>query len=256
MAASGALVLTGPILGFRPNCADQQAHVSTSIRLLTPDVALVVRHEGDLAAPTRNGLWVPTTTENENRLIGTVVSVGPGDDDAPCATDLHFGDIVEISRWTGKAYERHGLAGIFGEYGKDAKRYFKNPDGGNERVEMGWEDDFAIMNPAHIIAKIADGRWHFTGGREGREPGLYPVHERVFVELEPEKYEGNIIPVSFDRDAVIPCMKGTVLAVGSAVEEVSAGDRVWVEPEKYTVFNYEEGRQVLSVEEKHIVCRG
>lgn len=229
--------------------------MSTSIRLWEPTLALIVRHEGDLAAPTRNGLWVPPTADNENRLIGTVVSVGPGKYGEPCASDIKFGDIVELSRWTGTAYERHGLAGIFGDYGKDAKRYFKNPSGADERVEMGWEDDFAIVPPVCVIAKISEGDWWFSGQRIGRPPGLYPVHKRVFVEIEEERFSDTIHYVRFGKDEKEPCKRGKVVAAGSDVSELAPGDEVFIEPGPHTMFSYDDGRQVMSVAEEWIACR-
>ena len=216
----------------------------------------MARHESSLGIPTRGGLYVPDSAKDDNRWFGVVLAVGERLNPRTkkyesCCPDLRFGDAVELSRWTGTMWQKYPLATTFGKVGMGEKVHICNPDkSSNERIEMAWGDQFTAQAPDQIIYKIADSGWLFR--REGREPGAYPISDRVFVEFEKE-IKSKVLEIVDNRRP--DTIYGTVLDVGGEVDRVTIGDRVAVAPYKYSRIYYRDGRVVYSVRQGDILCR-
>lgn len=243
-------------LGFEALNGAENRPESYTIRLSRPEIALVTRHEADLGIPTRGGLFVPRTSADHNRWFGVVVAVGERWNKRTkrwesCAPDLQFGDLVELSRWTGSMWQKYPLATMFSQVGKGSKVLIRNPDPSRgEAVEMTWTDQFAVQSPEHIACKIADGDWMLH--KTGREPGAYPVGDRVFVRFEKKRASEVLEVIDWSRPQTI---EGDVLKVGGTVTSVMPGDRIIAAPTRYSLIENTGGEDIYSIREGDILCR-
>lgn len=153
-----------------------------------------------------------------NRWLGWVAGVGSG------VEDVRFGDLVELSRWTGVCWMTWPIAQALRlPGGRERKCVLESADG-TRGIEAAGDQMWAFVTPEQIIYRIA--RWEWLTERRGAKPGFYPIARRILARHEPkasESAEGVALASDFMR-AWNPLAK--VVDVGQDVNEVMPGD--WV----------------------------
>ena len=187
--------------------------------LITPEGSNIVcaaYHESKIPDSRPSGLIIPDTAVIGQRWIGWVIGVGP---DAPL--DVEFGDLVELSRWTGIEWHRLPMISFLGEVQKP-KRVAVRSRCNTREVVLDGTEQWAVIMPSQIVFKLCD--WEWVSDKRGRGPNVTPIGDRVLVchDTPPERVLGIIAP-QWHREWNPLCK---VVAAGSQVDDLMPGD--WV----------------------------
>lgn len=148
------------------------------------------------------------------RWTGWVIGVGPL---AP--KDIHFGDVVELSRWVSVEWHRLPYISFLGEQQDNKPRVVRS---GLREIQLNGEEQWAVVLPSQIIFKLCDWEWVCEG--HGMKPSVYPIGSRVLVQHDtpPETVNGIVNP-QWRREWNPLCQ---VIAAGGDVDDLMPGD--WV----------------------------
>lgn len=205
---------SGTVPKFAVDIAGPDEEPSVRIQPLRDLIMVVALHEGDLG-PTTGGLIIPKTAVFGNRWVGVVVGVGPEVD------GIEWGDMLELSRWGEGQWHTWPAREIAGIASRTRRISFDSGDG---RVFTATgEQMWALMAQDVVGYRIAT--WDRLTGGKGQPAGVYPIANKILVRHcdEPEISAGGVVLADYKRD-YNPL--ADVVDVGSAVDDVSPGERV------------------------------
>ncbi|MFH1740668.1 MAG: co-chaperone GroES family protein [bacterium] len=167
-------------------------------------------HEGDPSLTDgETGIVMPQTVQLCNDWYGVVIGLA---DDLEGGR-LRFGDVVQLSRWRGKWFNRP-LETMLGDPRPNGEYLAVSPDGGRRIKGIG-RYKWCFLRPSDILFQLGDE--------------IKPVGDRVLVlheEKDEEAAPGIIDPHFMRGENTL----ARVMAVGDVVSEVVPGDWVLVKP--------------------------
>jgi len=190
--------------------------------------------------PRASGLLIPSTSDNA-RWLGWVFGIGEG------VESVEWGDLVEISRWTGVQWFTRPLRTMTGEPSPDVD--YLLPDGAGRRaIVANGRDMWAFLEPRHMLYRLND----FAGAMAGTDFTVGPLFDRVLVKHE-RKAGASAGGVKLLEDWYRAYGRlARIVAKGPKVEELEIGDWVLIDSQEGCHLAID-GEPHSIVRERHVI---
>jgi len=155
-----------------------------------------------------------------NQWFGWVVGVDPEE------TEIKWGDVLMLSRWTGRCWFTRPLRDLGVGVGASVQAAYGDSTG-QKFIRSGGRDKLAFLAKADILMRLAS--WEAATSPNPSVGMAYPVGPRVLVRHDPlvRTVGKGVLRADWKREWNL---QGQVLAVGAEVTDVEVGRRCLVAP--------------------------